>query len=92
MGWVPAFAGMTMRLGIWGDGATPRLWRLRAEWIPAYAGMTVRGGVGMDDVGLQGVRSTLSRRVRGILSPYREGDLALARFARKGASFPPTRE
>ena len=30
-------------MGVRGDGAVPRLWRLRAEWIPAYAGMTVRG-------------------------------------------------
>ena len=30
-------------LGIYGDGAAPRLWRYGAEWILAYAGMTARG-------------------------------------------------
>ena len=47
MGQVPAFAGMTRRLGIRGDGALPRLWRYRADWIPAYAGMTGAGMTGM---------------------------------------------
>ena len=37
------------------------------------------------------VRSALSRRVRGVLSPYRErGNSALTRL--NGAGFPPTRE
>ena len=47
----------------------------RAFWIPAYAGMTVMGGGadgGVGVVGGRGVSSTLSRRVRGVLSPYRE--------------------
>ena len=34
---------MTMRLGIRGDGASPRLWRWGAEWIPAYTGIPARG-------------------------------------------------
>ena len=39
------------------------------------------------------VRSTLSRRVRGVLSPYRErGMPALVRLCIWGAGFPPTRE
>jgi len=44
--------------------------RLKWSVIPAYAGMTVR--VGNDGTLARPVRSTLSRRVRGVLSPYRE--------------------
>ena len=55
------FAGMTRRVGIYGDGAAPRLWRYGAEWIPAYAGN--------DGARCRPVRSTLSHRVHDVLSP-----------------------
>ena len=59
---------MTRRLGDEGDGASARLWCLRAD------------------------SSTLSRRIRGVLSPSRErGNAALARPIR-AAGFPSTRE
>ena len=67
-------------------------WRPRISGcgIPAYAGMTVR--VGNNDARCACLDcSTLSRRVRGVLSPYRErGNSALARL--NGASFPLLRE
>ena len=53
-------------MGIHGDGAAPRLWRLRAEWIPAYAGMTGQGaggkGVGSRFRGNDGGRGGVGRR------------------------------
>ena len=74
-GGIPAYAGMTVRLGILGDGAQPRLWRLRAEWIPAYAGMTGRvcapsnGGEVPAYAGMAVMGAT--RPVRSTLSPPR---------------------
>ena len=50
--------------------APTRLWRYRAEWIPVYAGMTGTGVWG-GRCATRPDRSTLSRRVRGVLSPYR---------------------
>ncbi len=61
---------MTRRLGDEGDGATPRLWRCRAEWIPAYAGMTGRGagmtvkGGARDDNGARNGRRAPAIRPR----------------------------
>ena len=53
--------------------------RWGAEWIPAYAGMTVR--VGNDGTLCAPSAVPSPRRVRGVLSPYRErGDSALARL------------
>ena len=52
------------------------------EWIPAYAGMTViiGGAVAVR----QGDSSTLSRRVRGVLSPYRERGIRRLRAGQWG--------